>query len=352
MAVKFTSYITGDDVGHIIWRNGWYAQTFTVPTTPTPGYNITSVKLKLHRVGASPGTLTVGIRATTSNKPTGSDLVTGTTNGNAITADTDGEWIEIAFATNPSLIAGTMYAIVCRGPAGAAAGNYIQWHGDQSSPSYLVGTLCVSGDSGNSWSITSGTDEMFEVWGERTGAGGGGGVVYPTDPITRVTNLIHRYDKRKGIDLLEMSLGDVSSVMTLPYEAAPKRATAVKQQEQDMEPIVDDVIEKIPQKVMPGRISPRVELQPIEPTTPALLKPPPGAVPQWPPKPAIKGDVQKYIALTVESNKAYRMWLKYRTPYWKRKHDRIRRELDILRWGEPRISHSGEFDPTFHYEGW
>ncbi len=42
------------------------------------------------------------------------------------------------------------------------------------------------------------------------------GTVYPTEAITRVTNLIHRYNRAGGVYTLEMNLGEVTSDFGLP----------------------------------------------------------------------------------------------------------------------------------------
>ena len=68
--------------------------------------------------------------------------------------------------------------------------------------------------------------------------------IYPLDAAIRVTNIIHRYDKRAGINQLEMSLGDTTSALGLPYESAARRVTTAKQQEQDAAPIIDEAVRK------------------------------------------------------------------------------------------------------------
>ena len=78
-------YSTGDDAAASIYGNTWDTQTFT----PSVAHTITSVKLKLYKTGTGPGTITVGIRATDgSGLPTGSDLCSGTTDGNTLPAAT------------------------------------------------------------------------------------------------------------------------------------------------------------------------------------------------------------------------------------------------------------------------
>jgi len=77
-------YNTGDDSSTNVYNITWYAQTFT----PSVAHTITSVKLLLYRTG-SPGTVTVSIRATDgSGHPIGSDLCSGTTNGDTLPAAT------------------------------------------------------------------------------------------------------------------------------------------------------------------------------------------------------------------------------------------------------------------------
>ncbi len=57
------------------------------------------------------------------------------------------------------------------------------------------------------------------------------GTVYPTDAITRVTGLVHRYDRLRGIYQLEVSLGDVTSLLSLP-DSGVRRATMNKEAEE------------------------------------------------------------------------------------------------------------------------
>jgi hypothetical protein len=104
-------YASGDDTGDgAIYGNNWQAQTFTTQDA----YRITSVRLKLYRSG-NPGTVTVSIRATdASGHPTGSDLCSGTTDGNTLTIDTAGEERDISFGAGYPLAISTRYAIVVR----------------------------------------------------------------------------------------------------------------------------------------------------------------------------------------------------------------------------------------------
>lgn len=63
--------------------------------------------------------------------------------------------------------------------------------------------------------------------------------VYPTDGITRVTQLIHRYNRATGEYNLEMQLGEVDVDIGLPYvELQTTSSSAEKKLEQDTEQII------------------------------------------------------------------------------------------------------------------
>jgi len=156
---QYEYYNTGDD--SFVGVRGVYfkAQTFTVGAV---GHAVTSVKLLLYRVG-SPGTVTVSIRATDGTHPTGSDLTSGTINGNSLSTDSAGVWYEIAL-TSYALSADTKYAIVVRAPSGADYNNELRWRYDSTSPTYNGGNREDSDSSGVTWSSNTASDLMFEVW--------------------------------------------------------------------------------------------------------------------------------------------------------------------------------------------
>ena len=160
MATLYEYYNTNNDQSGDIYGVLWKAQTFT----PATAHTITSVKLKLYRVG-SPGTITVGIRATSSGKPTGNDLCSGTYDGNSITTNIAGAWYEITFGAGYNLSAGTVYAIVVRATSANGSTSYVEWRMDGSSSTYSGGQYYSSGDSGSTWDGTSSYDFMFEDWG-------------------------------------------------------------------------------------------------------------------------------------------------------------------------------------------
>jgi len=163
MASLYEVYSTGDDGSYAMYGKYWDAQTFTVGAT---GHTVTSVKLKLYRKG-SPGTVTVSIRATSGDHPTGADLTVGTIDGNSLTTATAGAWYEIAL-TEYTLNASTKYAIVVRAPNGST-NNYLYWRADKTSPTYTGGNREDSIDNGVTWTTTTLSDFMFEVWGNPAG---------------------------------------------------------------------------------------------------------------------------------------------------------------------------------------
>ena len=152
MAIKYEYYDSGDDDARMVYDTLWRAQAFT----PDTDHTITPVKLLCYKVG-SPGTITVGIRATLGGLPTGGDLCSGTTNGDTLTTSTAGEWREISLGAGYGLSASTQYAIVLR----ASDGNYsnrLMFRVDETSPTYTGGTDAWSFTSGASWTAVSGTD--------------------------------------------------------------------------------------------------------------------------------------------------------------------------------------------------
>jgi hypothetical protein len=158
-----TYYNTGNDN----WAgynesDEWRAQTFT----PAVDYTITSVRLLLFRFG-NPGTITVSIKATDVNgKPTGDDLAVGTTSGNTLTTNTDGEWREILLSSL-NLEANTQYAIVIRGQCPTTS-DWWYWHYDDNDATYSGGAALYNNAApGGFWNFSPGgnDDLMFEVYG-------------------------------------------------------------------------------------------------------------------------------------------------------------------------------------------
>ncbi|GAI72502.1 unnamed protein product, partial [marine sediment metagenome] len=156
---RFEHYIINDDTGHIAWKNLYQGQTFT----PGASHKITSVWIKAYRVGF-PGLITVGIRETVAGDPTDTDLCLGSTNGNTLTTDIQGEWREIPITAGVDLSAGVQYAKALRITSDVVL-NYLVWRADGTAPSYYGGMHLNSDDYGNTWFKRPLTDFMFEEWG-------------------------------------------------------------------------------------------------------------------------------------------------------------------------------------------
>lgn len=154
-------YNTDDDFNFLCGDFRWDAQVFTT----SKSYSIISVNLLLQRAFelASPGTITAGIYTVdVDDKPTGSALCSGTTNGETLGYSAP-EWREIVFSVPYALTNSTKYAIVIS--CGGTIGDLI-WRADSSSPSYAGGGLMFSNNSGSTWgdSLYATYDLMFETY--------------------------------------------------------------------------------------------------------------------------------------------------------------------------------------------
>jgi hypothetical protein len=147
-----------------IW---WKAQTFTVGNTgPNEDFNIVSTKIKVYRTG-SPGTVNAVIRNVDgSGHPTGSDLCSGSINGNSFVSYSPAQWYEIGLrsvATNGCrLTSGTKYTLIINASSGNGS-SLINWEYD-SADIYTGGNRESSSNSGATWSADSG-DYKFEIIG-------------------------------------------------------------------------------------------------------------------------------------------------------------------------------------------
>ena len=157
----YQKYTTGDNSQDSVYGAFWGGQSFT----PVLNHKITSVKIKVYRTG-NPGTVTVSIKGTDGDgKPTGADLASGTFDGNAITADTAGEWKEIVFSSPYyALRPVTKYAMVSRAPDGDAS-NKITWRMDSATAAYTGGEYLLSANGGLTWAATPTYDRMFVEFG-------------------------------------------------------------------------------------------------------------------------------------------------------------------------------------------
>jgi hypothetical protein len=134
----------------------WFGQTFTAGVTGT----LVKADIDLFCSGCTGTTpnITVALRATSGNLPTGSDLATATIPGFSSGA---GGFFTATFSTPPTLTAGTQYALVLRPVSNPSAGTYA-YVVSTGSP-YAGGRRVTSANSGSSWTGAT-TDIGFKTY--------------------------------------------------------------------------------------------------------------------------------------------------------------------------------------------
>lgn len=153
-----TGYDNNQKIGYIDWETEWVGgQTFTPQVT----HNQTSVKLKLFRSG-SPGTITCYLFGTAAGLPVAPILRYKTYNGDSITTNANGEWVEFVWETPYQVTAGVKYAIVLDS---LNKGGSIWWAEDVTSPTYTGGNKIFSVDGSATFTAYAGTDMYFETYG-------------------------------------------------------------------------------------------------------------------------------------------------------------------------------------------
>jgi hypothetical protein len=139
------------------------AQVFTANSN----YTITKVKLLLLRHATNnPGTITVEIIPTTGGAPVddnpSAEIASGTTDGSTLPTGSPYEWREIIFSSPVALTSGIKYAVVCKA-TGAPTTTSAYWRYDVTGV-YTGGDLYASTTSGNSWSVGTNQDCLFETY--------------------------------------------------------------------------------------------------------------------------------------------------------------------------------------------
>jgi hypothetical protein len=159
--VLYERYNVGDTGQNNIYDINWSAQSFTVGNTGNNNtISLYSVRLKLFKTGTI-GNINISIKNVDGSfKPTGPDLSTGTLDGNNV--DVSAKWYEI-FMSPYNLSPSTQYAIVVN--VAGNGSNFLKWSRKDTTATYGGGDEINSGDGGSSWTIISGYDFMFEVWG-------------------------------------------------------------------------------------------------------------------------------------------------------------------------------------------
>lgn len=152
MAV-YQSYTAGTaDLYQTITGNGWGAQTFTVSTAHDCGY------VDLYVYGASPSSITVSIRDTTTGTPSGVDKASGTmASGDVPSSSGAADWVRCTFSSAYSVAAGSQYAIILRCGSGTIYWSY-KFIG-----AYTGGNKDFSTNSGSTWlGTTPNSDHHFK----------------------------------------------------------------------------------------------------------------------------------------------------------------------------------------------
>lgn len=142
----------GNDIGF---------QTFT----PSVSYSVESISLKMYKPGTGTvGDITLSLRLVDGDdKPTGGDLITGTTPGDTLTTDSGGEWRQVSLSAAYEITAGTKYAIVVRADGCDESRNVTcRCTADNV---YTNGKGGRSTNGGTSWTVYSSTDLVFKVYG-------------------------------------------------------------------------------------------------------------------------------------------------------------------------------------------
>ncbi len=158
LSIRQEYFNEGDDNYSLLRGNIVSGQTFT----PNNKHTCVLVKLKIYRVG-SPGIITVSIRATSAGKPIGSDLVSGTIDGDLLTTDSSGQWFGILFNPGLLLTKDTRYAITVTATSGNTS-NYLCWREQDLGDGYPEENRVYSNDGGSAWNINTVSDMMFEEY--------------------------------------------------------------------------------------------------------------------------------------------------------------------------------------------
>ena len=155
----FENYTEGENNNADVYSTYYSGQQFTT----TSAHSITSIKARLTRNSATPGTITVGIYTVDGDGYPDTLLCSGTTDGNTLPEYETVELREITLGEGADLENATQYVIVIYG-----ASTYVYWK-MRTDGEYTGGNMVVSTDSGSSWSDYAARDAMFEVYGIASG---------------------------------------------------------------------------------------------------------------------------------------------------------------------------------------
>ena len=157
--VQYENYTAGEDSSVTMsGSSNWEAETFTPATT----HKLRFVWVRIARSSESagpPGDITISIRATAANIPTGIDLAVQTFSPYGLVY-TPQAWFKVYFDTPVEVSLATKYAACMRSANGG-----IRWACDATAPAYANGARCYSSNGGATWTEDVVVDFMFEEWG-------------------------------------------------------------------------------------------------------------------------------------------------------------------------------------------
>lgn len=176
------NFETGSEANIDVGGTNWVAQSFTPDST----YLVKAIALRIQRIGAAAdiGNIEIGIRATSSSKPSGGDLTVATIySGDVATGSLS--WYEANFDVPYKLSSGTEYCFTVRStgytyPAARFQLGYIL--GDNP---FAGGAKSHSSDYGVTWSADANDDIWFRVFGIPTS-----GVTLPVSDSPLVKRLV------------------------------------------------------------------------------------------------------------------------------------------------------------------
>ncbi len=171
------------------------------------GVLVTKLSFKLFKQGSPTGDVTYTIR-----KVSDDSIITSKVMGDAssiVETSIPGGWYEVTFDSQ-YVIDEEVY-ILCEYAAGDDTDNVRVMISSSDVKASENTIRYVIADSAYTEHTTFDTGYIY------TFGGTPGSKVYPLEDITRVTGIIHRYLRRKGIYQIELNLGDVSSTPIPPY---------------------------------------------------------------------------------------------------------------------------------------
>lgn len=204
------SYDTTPVTAAGFYTNTWIAVKFPVVV----GYNLTSVTFVLNRasygspsVPGNPGTITASLRSVVGGHPSGGDLFTAmTTDADTLQPAPGYDYRELILPTPYAVVSGN-YSWVLRCLTGDTS-NAADWYYTTPNPQPVGWGYENSNDSGSTWSSVNACF-LFANYGVV-------GKLYPTNAITRVTSLIHVFDRLGGILNLTAGMGGVLAEADVP----------------------------------------------------------------------------------------------------------------------------------------